>query len=119
MTRTPEGTRDLQAVGDPVHVRCKGEPVRDWSSAEESYFEGLQVQDLRVFYAKEWPGGINDVILYNGDVYETIGMPQHYDAGRSKRTHYWRITGKWVGKRNTNFWTSPIPEVTDGTWSTS
>ena len=108
--RTPEGLRDLLPVGDPILVHCKAEPVRDWSSEEETHYLGLQVQDLRVIYARDWPGDLNSLMLYDGDVYETVGQPQHYNAGLSKRTHYWRITTKWVGKRGTDRWPSTLPE---------
>ena len=106
--RTKEGTRALVAFDEPISVRCKVEPVRDWSSAEESYFAGLQVKDLRVIYARTWPGDLHSMTLIDGELYETVGQPQLYNA--SPRTSHYRITVKWVGKRGEDRWPSLTPE---------
>lgn len=106
--RTPEGLRTQLEIGDPIRVRCKVEPVRDWSSAEETYFAGLQVKDLRVIYSRTWPGDLNSIILYRGELYETVGQPQLYNS--SRRTSHYRITVKWIGDRGADRWPSTIPE---------
>lgn len=106
--RTAEGLRALIPDGDPLKVRCKVEPVRDWSSAEESYFAGLQIKDLRVVYSRDWPGDLHSVVLYRGELYETVGQPQLYNA--SPRTTHYRITVKWVGDRSDDLWPSILPE---------
>lgn len=108
MGRTPDGLRLPIAIGDPIRVRCKVEPVRDWSSAEEEYFAGIQMKDLRVIYCRRWPADLNGYVLWEGDIYETVGQPQLYSA--SKKTSHMRITAQWIGKRDNEMWPSPIPE---------
>lgn len=106
--RTADGLRATVPVGDPIKVRCKVEPVRDWSSAEEQYWNGLQIQDLRVVYARTWPADVHGFVLWQGQLYETVGQPQEFFA--SRRTRHFRITVQWVGKRDAERWPSTTPE---------
>ena len=108
MERTADGLRDYVPDGDPVEIRCKVEPVRDWSSAEEEYLNGVQLRDLRVVYCRKWHGDVNATVLWDDDIYEVIGQPQLFKA--SHRTRHQRITIQWIGKRKPDVWPSPIPE---------
>lgn len=96
VVRDERGMQSLINVGDPVAVKCMVEPVRDWSSVEESRELGLQMIDLAVVRAKHWPGDIDAHVTYNGSLYETVGAPQHYNV--SPRTSHFRITLKWLKK---------------------
>lgn len=96
MTRDVRGLQKLGPVGARIPVRCMVEPVRDWSQAEETDALGLQVIDLRVLRAREWPGDVLSLVLWEGDWYETVGAPQHHSV--SKRTGHWRVTIKWLRK---------------------
>jgi hypothetical protein len=96
LVRNSQGMQIMQNTGDPVLVKCMVEPVRDWSSVEETQTLGLQVLDLAVVRSKKWPGDINSHAIYKGSLYETVGAPQHYDV--SPRTSHFRITLKWLKK---------------------
>lgn len=96
MTRNERGLPVFTNVGDLLPVRGMVEPVRDWSSAEESESLGLQVIDLGVVRSKKWPGDIHSHVLFKGHWYETVGTPQHHSV--SKRTGHYRITIKWLKK---------------------
>lgn len=95
-TRNERGLPVFAPVGDPVAVRCMAEPVRDWASAEEEQTNGLQVINMMVIRARHWPGDLNSHVLYDGNWYETVGVPQHHNV--SRRTRHWRITVKWIKK---------------------
>lgn len=91
--RTPEGLRAMAPDGDPIVVRGMAEPVRDWSSSEEQQVNGLQMLNLVIWRSLEWPGDVNSIVEYEGDIYEVVGAPQHHHTGR--RTRHWRITFRW------------------------
>ena len=93
-TRNQQGIPVFEPLGAPIRVRCKVEPVRDWSSAEEERSLGLQVIDMAVIYSRHWPGDLNSHIAYDGALYETVGVPQKFAAGRRTRHH--RVTVKWL-----------------------
>lgn len=93
-TRNDAGLRVDENVGDPIPVRCMGEPVRDWSSSEEVESLGLQVVDLTIIRASTWPGDIKSHVIYAGALYETVGAPQHHNV--SRRTSHYRVTIKWL-----------------------
>lgn len=93
-TKDAGGRTRMVNVGDPITVRGMAEPVRDWSSAEESHDLGLQVIDLIMWRSKTWPGDVHSHVIYDGGVYETIGNPQHHHV--SKRTSHWRVTLRWI-----------------------
>lgn len=95
-TRNARGLQEWVDVGEPILVKCKLEPVRDWSSVEEERTLGLQVIDLAIVYSKVWPGNVHSHVLYGGALYETVGTPQHFAT--SKRTSHWRTTIKWIKK---------------------
>lgn len=96
LTRDPRGLQVLTDIGPRVPVRCMVEPVRDWSSAEEDKNHGLQVVNMLVIRSREWPGDVYSHVYWDGSVFETIGIPQHF--GVSKRTMHWRVTIQWVKK---------------------
>ena len=97
MTRNERGQQVFGDVGEPIpNIKCMVEPVRDWSSAEESESLGMQVIDLGVVRSKKWPGDIDSHVLFNGNLYETVGSPQHHSV--SRRTGHYRITIKWLKK---------------------
>lgn len=96
MQRNERGAQILLPVGEPVAVQCMVEPVRDWSQAEESETLGLQVIDLRVIRSRLWPGDIHSHVVWEGELYETVGAPQHYSV--SRRTAHFRVTVKWLKK---------------------
>ncbi|MCZ4066432.1 hypothetical protein O1W71_01955 [Microbacterium sp. H37-C3] len=94
--RDERGRRIMRPYGKRIRVRCSREPVRDWSSAEETTSGGLQVLDLTIIKTRRWPGDIHSLVFWNGQMHETVGVPQ--DFSRGKRTKHWRITVKWVGE---------------------
>ena len=94
MSRNAGGLRVPQPVGEPIPVRCTVEPVRDWSSAEEQREGGLQILDLLIVRAQNWPGDVLSLVEHEGKWYETVGAPQHHSAGR--RTQHWRVTLRWL-----------------------
>jgi hypothetical protein len=96
LTRNDRGQQVYVPDGEPIPVRGMVEPVRDWSSAEETETLGLQVIDLGVVRAKKWPGDINSHVIYAGSLYETVGAPQHHSV--SPRTSHFRVTIKWLEK---------------------
>lgn len=96
LTRNERGLQEYVADGPLISERCMVEPVRDWSTAEESETVGLQVIDLMVVRSRTWGGDINSHILWNGNWYETVGAPQHHSV--SPRTSHYRVTIKWLKK---------------------
>ncbi|WP_136057244.1 hypothetical protein [Microbacterium sp. K24] len=94
MTRDSRGLPVMNEVGKPIGVRCMVEPVRDWSSSEEVETLGLQVVDMAIVRAKEWPGDVNSHITWNGALFETVGAPQHHSV--SRKTGHYRVTLKWL-----------------------
>lgn len=89
------GTEVFQYVGDPIPVQCAVQVARDWSSAEEMLTGGLQVLDMRVVYARTWPGDIHSHVSFDGDLYEMQGAPGHLRM--SARTSHWRVTMRRIG----------------------
>lgn len=96
MIRNEDGARVMQNDGPRHTVRCMHEPVRDWSSAEESTVNGLQMVNLVVIRSREWPGDVHSHVFIDGEKYETVGAPQRHSV--SRRTRHWRITVRWIGK---------------------
>lgn len=94
--KNAEGLRVMQDVGPRIRVHCAVQIARDWSSAEEQLAAGLQVYDMRVIYARTWPGDVHSHIFYEGDHFEMIGAPQK--SSMSKRTSHWRVTCRLIGK---------------------
>ncbi|WP_100813016.1 hypothetical protein [Microbacterium lacus] len=94
--RDNEGKRIMVDVGPRIAVRCMHEPVRDWSSAEETPTLGLQVTDLKIIRSRLWPGDIHSHVYFDGGVHETVGAPQAHSV--SRRTRHHRITVRWIAK---------------------
>jgi hypothetical protein len=92
--RNERGQQVMLDVGGLQPVRCMVEPARDWSQAEEDRGVGLQMVNLAIIYARNWPGDINSTIQWNGALWETTGAPQAFKV--SRRTRHWRITTQWV-----------------------
>lgn len=98
-TREANGQRVYKPTGDPIPVKCSVQPARDWSSAEESTdLTGFQLTDLRIIIARDWPGDVNSYVIWDGDVWETVGRPQQFK--QSRRTGHWRVTVKYIGSAN-------------------
>lgn len=95
-TRDSGGGRVYVNDGPRVEVRCIAEPVREWSAAEESQSLGIQVTNMLVIRSRTWPGDINSHIVYEGELYETVGVPQKFYLTR--KTRHYRVTVKWIGK---------------------
>lgn len=113
--RDAQGMRTYLDDGPRVAVRCLTEPVREWSTAEESMQLGMQVVHLMVIRSRTWPGDIDSHVIYDGSVYETVGVPQKFEL--SRRTRHWRITVRWIGKDNADDQgvDSPTDASVDGT----
>ena len=94
VTRNAQGQRVYVNDGPPMTVRGMVEPVRDWSSSEESESLGLQVIDLMIIRSREWPGNVDSHVTFNGALYETVGAPQRHSV--SPRTGHFRVTIKWL-----------------------
>lgn len=94
--RNEDGARVPVNVGMPIPVRGMGEPVRDWASSEESQAGGIQILDMLVWRSREWPGDTNSLTTIDGQLYETVGAPQHQNISRA--TRHWRVTLRWRGE---------------------
>ncbi len=94
--RDDSGARVTERIiGPRRQVKCSTVPVREWSAAEEQEMLGLQIVDMLVVLAKDWPGDVKSIVVKDGRAYETVGAPQHFDLGR--RTSHWRVTLRWLG----------------------
>lgn len=93
--RDEGGGRVMVNVGERIAVPCLYEPVREWSSEEENRTHGLQMIHLVVIRAVTWPGDVHSHVIIDGNLYETVGAPQHFNM--SRRTEHWRITVRYVG----------------------
>ncbi|MCJ1709230.1 hypothetical protein [Microbacterium sp. VKM Ac-2923] len=82
-------------IGPRRQVKVSVVPVRDWSAAEEQETLGLQIVDMLVLYAKDWPGDVLSLVIKDGQKYETVGAPQHFEF--SRKTSHWRVTIRWIG----------------------
>ncbi len=94
--KNEDGINVTAETGERTDVRCMVEPVRDWSSAEEQFFIGKQVVDMRIIRSKKWSGGLEDHVIWEGDRYELTGAPQHHSVGR--KTSHWRVTIRWISR---------------------
>ena len=68
--------------------------VREWSTSEEYYENGLRLLDLARLFARDWVGDENSIVWFDGGCYETVGKPQHRD--RTPRTRHWVVTLRWL-----------------------
>lgn len=90
------GASELIPVGDPIVVRGSMQPVREWSTAEEYPYKGMQVLDLWRAYARTWPGNMDSLVYFQGEKYESVGNPSR--RGMSRFTAHTVVTLKWLGK---------------------
>jgi len=90
------GERLYANDGRPIAVKCVVQPVREWSTAEETMADGLQLLSLLRVFSRDWPGDLNSQVLWKGDRWETVGDPQHHHI--SPRTAHWEITLRRLGK---------------------
>ncbi|MDQ1113935.1 hypothetical protein QE418_003383 [Microbacterium testaceum] len=96
-TRDDGGGRITERIiGPRRRVKCSTVPVREWSAAEEQEMLGLQIVDMLVLLATDWPGDVKSLVIKDGQTYETVGAPQHFELGR--RTSHWRVTLRWLGE---------------------
>lgn len=94
-TQNARGLYEDVPDGEPIQVGCSVQSVREWSSAEEIPVNGLQLLTLCRIFARDWPGTVRSVVLWDGFQWETVGSPQHFIVG--KRTHHWAITVRRLG----------------------
>jgi hypothetical protein len=93
--RDDSGVAIQEPVGLPIPVDCMVQIARDWSSAEETLSAGNQVYDMRVIYARNWPGDEHSHIYYDDRSWEMIGAAQQTTV--SKRTRHWRVSVRHIG----------------------
>lgn len=94
--KTPlRGLKEWHVSAAPEYVRCGVQAVREWSTSEETFTDGIQMLDLRRMFTLDWPGDINSHVVYDGVLYESVGAPQHQKMGR--RTKHWAITLRNIG----------------------
>lgn len=77
-------------VGPRVPVPCTVQSAREWSTAEESLMNGLQILDLCRVFSKTWPGDLRSLVYFEGAEWETVGSPQHFNV--SPRTEHHVVT---------------------------
>lgn len=97
--KTATGTRGesiYQRVGEPTLVRCMLQPVREWSTAEEIRVGGIQLLSLMRLFARHWPGNMHTHVIWEGQVWETVGDPQHWQVG--KQTRHWELIIRRLGE---------------------
>jgi hypothetical protein len=82
--------------GDPSTIRCSVQSVREWSTAEEQRFDGIQLLSLRRVFSREWVGDVHALVTYGGWDFEIVGDPQYLNTG-SRKTWHWEITMRRVG----------------------
>jgi hypothetical protein len=93
--RDVRGNRVYVPVGARQPVPCAVQPVREWSTAEETYGAGIQLMSLLRVFSRNWPGNTDSLIYFNGIEYESVGDPQLMNM--SRRTRHWEITIKRIG----------------------
>lgn len=82
--------------GPPVAVEnCDVQSVREWATSEEELDFGVKMLSLRRVFTRSWPGDVNAVAYYDGDLWEVVGDPQRF--GRTKRTAHMLITIRRIG----------------------
>jgi hypothetical protein len=84
-----------QITAPAEYVRCAVQPVREWSTSEESFSDGIQMLDLRRMFTRRWPGDIHSHALYLYERYETVGAPQLQRM--SRRTQHFAVTLRYIG----------------------
>lgn len=90
-----DGYTDYVNDGVPVKIKSADvQSVREWSTSEEYYDEGLRLLNLARVFTRNWPGDENALIYWDGSEYETVGNPQRMD--RTRRTKHWMTTIKWL-----------------------
>lgn len=97
--RNEFGSTDLVRDGDPIPVRAFVQDARSWSDAEEYLEHGLQLKNLRVVYARTWPGDVNSRVFFDGFEFVTEGevstsplAPKRHPAARLRRVRHVRIS---------------------------
>lgn len=90
------GKPELVPVGEPIRVRCSVQGAREWATEEEVTDMGLQVLSIRRIFTRDWPGDVNALVYYEGEVFEHIGDPVRNTMSRATR-HY-SVTVRWIGK---------------------
>lgn len=89
------GLKTWVVAAAPTLVKCAVQPVREWSTSEETFTDGIQMLDLRRMFTRDWPGDINSHVIADGVLYESVGAPQHQQM--SGRTKHWAVTLRNVG----------------------
>lgn len=93
------GDTKLVKDGAPIPTPAFVDDARSWSDAEEYLENGLQLKNLRVVYAKTWPGDVNSRVFFDGYEFVTEGevsrsswSPRRSPAARFARVRHVRIS---------------------------
>jgi len=97
--RTLRGTTEYVKDGDPIRVPAFVQDARSWSDAEEYPQNGLQLKNLRVVYARSWPGDVHSHVFHDGYEFLTEGevarsplSPRHDPPKRLQRVQFVRVS---------------------------
>ena len=97
--RAPNGSSQLVKDGEPIPVKAFVDDARSWSDAEEYLEHGMQLKNLRVVYARTWPGDVNSRVFFDGFEFVTEGevasssqAPRHDPPGMFRRVRHVRIS---------------------------
>jgi len=93
------GASQLVPDGDVIPVPAFVDDARSWSDAEEYLERGLQLKNLRVVYARHWPGDVNARVFFDGWEFVTEGevaksshAPKGRPPHRFERVRHARVT---------------------------
>lgn len=89
------GEKVWRVSAAPTFLRAGVQPVREWSTSEEQFSDGLQMLDLRRVFTRAWPGDINAHAITGGELFETVGAPQR--NAMSRRTRHAAVTLRRIG----------------------
>lgn len=82
--------------GPPVAIkRCDVQSVREWATSEEELDFGVKLLDLKRVFSRFWPGDVNGVAYYGGELWEVVGNPQRF--GRTRLTTHYLTTIRRIG----------------------
>lgn len=103
--RNAAGVVELLPDGDPIPTPAFVDDARSWSDAEEYLESGLQLKNLRVVYARHWPGDVNSHVFFDGwefltegEVAQSSWSPKGRAASLFRKVRHARITLYRFGK---------------------
>lgn len=96
-TMGDDGVNEYTKQGVPIRVPCYVQDARSWSDAEEYPMHGLQLKNLRVIFARWWPGDVHSHVFFDGYEFLTegeIGASPMEARGRKKlnRVAHYRVS---------------------------